>query len=500
MSGPIVVTSDGSVEGSDRDGYQEYLGIPFAAPPVGPNRFRAPQPVTPWTNVKSAQQFGPRAPQLPGAMEISINGGPPPPTSEAECLTLNVWTPSADHERRPVMVWIHGGGFVTGAGSSPWYRGERFAVDHEVVLVSLNYRLGVLGFSYLAALGGAELAGSGSVGVQDAAAGLRWVRDNIANFGGDPANVTIFGESAGAMSVGTLLALTEAQGLFHRAILQSGAANSVHVPEKAQQFTNELLEILELPHATLAQLQELPVDTLLEAHGKLAARHAGDGLISMPVVDGTVLDIQPLDAVRAGSVRQVDLMIGTNRDEWRLFVLPNKKLMATNDEQLRASVERLFSDGPDDVIAQYRERLGDALPAMVLAAITTDHVFRIPALELAESQRAAGGAAYVYLFDWETPQAGGMLGSCHALELPFVFNTMDQPGVRQFVGDGPPRDLATAMNATWAAFARYGDPSKGTLGSWPLYDSTSRPTMVINVASQVMNDPLAEERSLWTRP
>jgi para-nitrobenzyl esterase len=497
MSDTVVNTTAGPIEGQQVGSHQEYLGIPFAAPPTGANRFRAPQPVTPWTTVRPAMSFGPRAPQIAGAMEISINGGTPPPVSEEECLTLNVWTPAADHERRPVMVWIHGGAFVSGAGSSPWYHGEHFADDHDIVLVSLNYRLGVLGFTYVADLGGPEFAGSGSVGIQDAAFGLQWVHDNIAAFGGDPQNVTIFGESAGAMSVGTLLALPAARGLFARAILQSGAASSVQDTTEARAHTEELLSILEMPAATVEDLQGVPIDTLLAAHTTLGKRHPADGLLSAPVVDGTVLDVVPIDAVSSGAARDVELLIGTNRDEWLLFAISNPKAMAMDEAAVRAQIAKYLPDRADEAMALYRERLADADPYVVLAAAMTDRIFRAPAVRLADAQRSAGGVAYVYLFEWATPQAGGRLGSCHALELPFVFNTLDKPGARQFVGPEAPAELAVTLNATWAAFARYGDPSKGSLGDWPLYNTTDRPTMVIDDVSRVENDPFELERRLW---
>ncbi len=499
MTGPIVTTTCGPIEGVDLGGCERYAGIAFAAAPVGALRFRPPAPVTAWTAVADATTFGPRAPQLPGAMEVAINGGEPPPTSEADCLTLNVWTPAADTVHRPVMVWIHGGGFVNGAGSSPWYDGERFCVDHDVVLVSVNYRLGVLGFTSLGAVGGDEFASSGNVGVLDVVAGLRWVATNIARFGGDPDNVTIFGESAGAMSVGTLLALPSAEGLFHRAILQSGAASHVHSREVAEGYTTKLCEALGMPNATVAQLQALPVDDLLRAHAEISVPGGGGGLVSSPVVDGVVLPRRPLEAVASGAARDVTLLIGTNRDEWRLFAVANRAFMETDDDRLLSGVERVLGDRAPQAIATYRERLADAPPAAILAAAMTDSVFRVPALSLADAQVAAGGDAYVYLFTWESPAGRGFLGSCHALELPFVFHTLTKPGASQFTGVDAPTGLADDLNATWAAFARHGDPARGSVGAWPLYDSHRRPTMILDVDCRLEDDPLGNERRLWMR-
>jgi para-nitrobenzyl esterase len=497
MAQNSVKTDAGTVIGTEFEGYVRFSGIPFAAAPAGARRFRAPEPVTPWSEPLVADRFGPRAPQLASPMEIAVNGGPPPPTSEEGCLTLNVWTPAADGARRAVMVWIHGGAFLYGAGSSPWYDGSRFAVDHDVVLVSINYRLGVLGFTYLGDLDGAD-GGSGSLGVQDAAFALGWVARNISAFGGDPDNVTIFGESAGAMSVGTLLALPAARGLFRRAILQSGAASAVADLERARATTAELLEILALPRASVAQLQSLPVDQLLEAHGTLAARHAGDGLVAVPVADGTVLPRRPLEAVADGAAREIDLLIGTNLDEWQLFALNDRSFKATDESSLPAYLSRLGLDDPERAIATYRERLGDAPASAVRSAAVTDQVFRTPARALAEAQVVAGGRVHMYLFTWPSPLAGGFLGACHALELPFVFNTLDQPGAPQFVGPTPPRALASSMNAAWAAFARDGAPQLAEGAAWPRYEMAERSTMILDGVTRVESDPLAAERRLWS--
>lgn len=497
MSGARVETVQGTIEGTNQAGYERFLGIPYAQSPVGRLRFRAPAPPLPHRETFMADTHGPHAPQPFSTMEHFLSEGAPIVTSEAECLRLNVWTPQCDHAQRPVMVWIHGGAFVAGSSTTPWYDGERFAVDHDLVMVSLNYRLGVLGFTYLGDVLGPDLTGSGSLGIQDAVAALRWVKENIAHFGGDPNNVTIFGESAGAMSVGTLLTLPEARGLFHKAILQSGAANSVMSTETATRHTNELLSILGLDHVTLDALQALPIEALVEAHQSLAAAHAREGLISAPVVDGTVLDCPPLEAVEHGAASDIPLLIGTNQDEWRLFALFDPVVMATDEHGLVSTLETLLSDGAATAWETYRQRLGGVSPAVLLASAMSDFVFRMPAIRLAEAQRRAGGSAWMYLFTWAVPEAKNGLGSCHALELPFVFNTLDKPAAELFVGQNPPLDLARDVNATWAAFARYGDPGRGAFGEWPSYDPIDRKTMIIDVQSRVQSDPLGDERALW---
>jgi para-nitrobenzyl esterase len=379
-----------------------------------------------------------------------------------------------------------------GSASTPWYDGESFAVDHDVVMVSMNYRLGVLGFTHLE---GGEYPGSGGLGILDQVAALRWVRDNIAAFGGDPGNVTIFGESAGAMSVGTLLAVPSAAGLFHKAILQSGAPSHVFSASRAAELTAELLRIAGVDSAQ--GLADLPLGQLLEAHQTLEANHIRDGLVSRPVVDGTVLVQPPLDAVAAGVAAGIPLLIGTNLDEWRLFSIADPSMASIDEAGLVERASELVAD-PAEFLGWYRRRLAEAKPAEVWNAVMTDNIFRVPAIRLAEAQEAGGGRSWMYLFTWASPQFGGALGSCHALELPFVFNTLDAQGSEFFVGDDPPRALARDMNATWAAFARHGDPTRSSLGDWPGYQSSSRQTMMIDVDYRLESDPLSAERQAWS--
>ena len=495
MSRPVVEITSGRLEGNAEEGYQSFLGIPFAAPPVGRLRFRAPEPVDPWTGLRPAHEFGPVAPQLAGALE-SVLGARPMVSDEAGCLTLNVWTPHADGGKRPVMVWIHGGAFVTGSGSTPWYDGARFATQHDVVVVTVNYRLGVLGFTFLGELVGPEYQGSGSVGVQDQAAALRWVRDNIAVFGGDPGNVTIFGESAGGMSVGTLLALPEAAGLFHKAVPQSGATSNSLEAEVATEYASALLDALGIERAQAARLSDVPLEALMEAQGKLAVTYAQRGMTFQPVVDGQVLDRRPLDAVAAGAAAGVPILVGTNRDEWNLFAAMDPRHSSMDETGLLKAVGALFRDAAPEVVSAYRAARPSASPGDILSAITTDSVFRIPAIRLAEAQQKAGGAVWMYLFDWATPAMGGRFGSCHALEIPFVFDNLHQPGASLFVGDVPPVELARTMNATWAHFARTGSP-EGPVAPWPAYEPGPRSTLVLGETIAVVEDPQGEERALW---
>jgi para-nitrobenzyl esterase len=493
MRSPRVVTTSGVVEGSHHDGYRKFLGIPYAAPPVGALRFVAPRPPTAWSGVREATSFSPHAPQPRNPFYFV--DGQPIPTSEAECLTLNVWTPAPDAAKRPVMVWIHGGAFVSGGSSFPMTDGSRFATDHDIVLVSINYRLGILGFTYLGDIGGDEFRGSGSLGVQDAAAALEWVAQNIETFGGDPGNVTIFGESAGASLVAALLALPAARDRFHKALMQSGSSASIG-PDEAARNTAVLLDLLGSPHADVGRLQQMPVQALLDAFDEWSG--GANYRIARPVVDGEILPLDPLNAVAAGAARDVAILAGTNRDEWRLWTVGlDADFVSEDGSVLRAALGALPLKDLDRAIATYQRRLGDTRAVDVFAAAMTDSFFRIPTIRLADAQHESGGRSWQYLFTWPSPRREGELGSCHVLEIPFVFNSFEQHGAAFLTGRTPPLGLARDVNATWAAFARHGDPELGTLGDWPRYEPAQRRTKIIDVEVSVENDPLRDERLLW---
>jgi para-nitrobenzyl esterase len=484
----IVDTRQGTLEGSELEGVLVFKGIPYAAPPVRERRFAPPAAAEPWDGVRAATSFGANSPQ--GALNLEkFLGGAERPESE-DCLYLNVWTPAADDARRPVMVWIHGGAFTSGSGGVPWYHGTRFA-QRGTVVVTINYRLGPFGFTHLGDLGGEAFAGSGNAGILDQVAALEWVRDNIAAFGGDPGNVTVFGESAGAMSIGTLLGLPAARGLFRRAILQSGASSTVRDAASASEIAERLLS-----HAGVGidDVRDVPTETLTAAATALSTAAAPGGLLPFePVVDGVTLPRPPLDAVRDGSVRDVALVIGTNLDEWHLFSAFDPRMQDLDDGALVARMVDVFGDADraHHALDVYRRRLGAAPSTAVLSAVMSDSIFRIPAIRLAEAQLAAGGDAWMYLFTWATPAFGGALGSCHALEIPFVFDGLARGGVEILVGGTAPQSLADEMHGRWTSFARNGDPG------WPVYDTDRRPTMRFDVDSSVVDDPYADERAVW---
>jgi len=497
MANTIAETKQGTVQGREKDGVVLFAGIPYAAPPTGPRRFRAPQPHDGWTGMRDARRFGPAAPQ-PREEGLTANRDV---HWDEDCLTLNVCTPALDDACRPVFVWIHGGGFRTGQGAIPWYNGASFAQLGDIVTVSLNYRLGALGFAHLEEIGGADYAGSGLNGIRDQIAALEWVRDNIAAFGGDPQRVTVAGESAGGMSVGTLLGCPSAAGLFRGAIPQSGAAHNTLSRHEGAELARRFAEAVGA--GSINGLIAAPVERILGAQVELERQSGrGDfrawnatGLAGMPfqpVVDGHVLPQPPIDAVRAGLSSDVRILVGTNRDEMTLFGLGG-----VDENRLRRIAARIFPDA-DAALAVYRTEWPAASPDELLVAIMTDRIFRIPAVRLAEAQAESGGTAYQYLFTWESRAFGGRLKSTHALEIPFVFNNLHRAGVDVFLGLCPtPQALADAMHAAWIAFIRRGDPSCDAVGEWPAYRPERRAVMELGDRIGVRIDPYGATRQLW---
>ncbi len=496
-----VATTRGPVHGDHTRGAYRFLGIPYAAPPVGPLRFAPPQPPARWDDVRDATGTFAQAPQPPDMMTQLL--GPDavvPPQSEADCLTLHVWTPAPDDARRPVMVWLHGGAFVNGSGTIPWYDGARLA-GRDVVVVTVNYRLGALGFLHLADLAGDGFAGSGNAGILDQAAALGWVRDNIATFGGDPDNVTIFGESAGGMSVGTHLALPASKGLFHRAIAESGAASNASDPTRATDVAARLFAALELPVGDVRALRAVPTADLVAAQAKVSAEVGDvDGLPFQPVVDGTALPTAPLDAIGRGSAAGVDLLTGTNLDEMRLFFLTVPALKPGDDATLLRRAHRFAPEDPEGLVAAYRAAEPDATPDALAERISTDLVFRIPALRMAEAH-AGHGSRHVYEFHHTSTAFGGMFGSTHALEIPFVFDNLDAPGAAALTGDitEPMRALATNMADAWTSFARTGIPTAAGLPDWPEWDDPDHTTMILDTEPHTTDDPTRALRPVWAR-
>jgi para-nitrobenzyl esterase len=497
VNGAIADTRYGKVEGATKGDVLVFRGIPYARPPAGDLRYRAPQPPVPWADVRNATRYGPMAHQNPSPLEQALAGGRL--DTADECLTANVWTPGLDGSR-PVMVWIHGGAFVGGSGSTPWYRAASLAHKADVVVVTFNYRLGSLGFLHLEDVAGPDFAGTGNLGILDQVAALQWVRDNVEGFGGDPANITVFGESAGGMSIGTLLGLPAGRDLFGRAILQSGAAHHVLDREEANRITHHFLEEMGMEPARAAELRQAPVERMLAAQLKVSER-TRSVLAFCPVVDGHVLPEPPIDAIARGDAAAIPVVAGTTLDEMRLFSVMDPRLQNLSGERLETLVGR--STGSPDrargLIAAYAGNRPGASPSDLWNAIETDRVFRVPAVRVAERQAAHQPSTFMYLFTWPSSAFDGRLGACHALDIPFVFDALKAPGVDMFLGevDDAALELSVAMQEAWTSFARTGKPVSSHLPDWPAYDPDRRATMLLGEGSAVDDDPYGDERRLW---
>ncbi len=501
----IVETRSGRIEGTQDADVHVFRGVPYARPPVGSLRFAAPVREEPWPGVHRATEFGSSAPQNPMALPLpGMDVGP----MDEDCLTLNVYTPGTDGGCRPVLVWIHGGGFVIGSGSQPIYDGVPLAGRGDVVVVTLNYRLGPLGFLYLADLCPDLVGAVGNAGIRDQVAALEWVQENIAAFGGDPANVTIFGESAGGMSVGTLLGTPSAAGLFQRAIPQSGAAHNVHTRETATEVARHFLEAVGIaPEQAAEQLRRIPPDKLLDTQQQMVLKLGTTlGLLPFqPLVDDDFLPEPPLAAIEAGHAAGIDLLTGTTRDEWKLFGFLEQGLATLDEAGLRERVAAQLGDeaAAGRVVDAYRTaRAGSGAdtPKDLFFAIETDRVFRLPAIRLAEAQQRHRDAVYMYTFNWESPMMGGALGACHAIELPFVFGQVGREGSELFVGTGPDAErLSGQVMDAWIAFARTGDPSHPGLpgGRWPAYEPSRRATLQLGRETIGEDAPQDREREAW---
>ena len=503
-TGALVKVSAGMLRGLDVAGVNVFRAVPYASAPVGALRFRPPVECEPWDGIREATSLGAIAPQFPTPLE-TMQGRMDLPQSE-DCLTLNIWAPPASESAgHPVMVWIHGGAYVNGTGASDWFDGTSFATNHGVVLVTINYRLNVFGYLHLAGIADGE-EGAGNCGLLDQIAALRWVGDNIAAFGGDPGNVTVFGESAGAMSVGVILGTPAAEGLFQRAILQSGAAVNVTSSKNATAVAKDLMVELGLSvdNDGIAELRQLPTDRILAAYGAVAQRQFEGanpedlGFLFAPVVDGVVLPQEPMAAIREGASADVAVMLGTDLDEMEVMQLQDESFYGFGDDEVIRRFTTIFGARTDEALDLYR-RLPGATTRNLWTAVDTDRIFLAPAVALAEARWTGGGPTWMYLFTWATPAFGGRLGALHTLEIPFVFNTLDRRPSPELTG-GPPdgaRVLAKRIHRTWAEFARNGDPNNDGIPPWPMYESQRRATMILDSDCVVEDDAQRDRRLLW---
>ena len=478
----IAHSALGPLAGTARDGVEVYLGIPYATA----DRFAPPMAADGWDDVRDATAFGPIAPQKPGAHFQS-----PTLMIDEQCLSANVWTPGTTGAR-PVMVWIHGGSFRNGSGASPLYDGAALAARGDIVVITINYRLGALGFlahPSLSTNGGPQA----NWGMLDLVEALRWVQRNARAFGGDPGDVTLAGESAGASAVSLLCTMPAAAGLFHKAIAQSGSPLTTSL-SRAIDLTERLMAVTGA--TDVAALGDLPLERLLA--GQYELETAAHDLGFIPAVDHTVIPSLPTPALANGAGAGIPTIIGSNVDEFKLWAGEDPHSRDLEDAQLRTRLEPNFPaseiDALIDTVRSTRTRRGEPSGANeVYYAIESERLFRVPALHIADHQ-SAHAPTFVYLFGWGSPIMDGWLGSCHGLEIAFMFGNQGRGDIGAFTGSGPAADaLADEMMAAWIAFIRTGNPSTAAL-AWPTHDPATRPTMVFDRTSRLELAPRDEER------
>ncbi len=488
--GPVVATTSGRLRGIQRNASCAFLGIPYGAPPTGEWRFRPPQPAAAWTGIRDALAFGPMAIQsAPGVFPSEAQG--------EDCLVLNVYTPVSDSVKRPVMVYLHGGGYGSGSGGAQ-YDGQRLAEVHDVVLVTINHRLNVLGFLDLSDVDERYLL-SGNSGLLDVVLALQWVSQNIAAFGGDAGCVTIFGQSGGGGKVSNVLAMPGAAGLFHRAIPMSGAVTRALTPDQAFENRTALCRRLGIGPRDVEALVEVPPGKLVEAMTGIGATGTPWSTRTNfgPVVDGHSIVQQPCEPAAPPCSARVPVLLGSTHDETRLFYVNEPGFSKIDDSEMRARlVPAMKCDAAmvDAVVAAYRKERPGLSPADLFLLITTQYMFSCPSALVAERMAARTTApAWLYRFDWVSPgPIGQRIRAAHAVDVPLVF---DLVGPHPLIDESPARSrMATLMSNTWTRFARTGDPNGVGLPRWPRYDSTVRSTLVFDNEPKVLDDPAPELR------
>jgi para-nitrobenzyl esterase len=509
----VVETGAGKVRGFSRNGIQTFKGIPYAASTEGSARFLAPSKPKPWTGIRSTMYYGPTCPQAPrtgwmndeNAFLFQWDDGQP----GEDCLRVNVWTPGVnDGKKRPVMVWLHGGGWAAGSGQEqPAYNGENLSKRGDVVVVSLNHRLNMLGYMNLAAYG-EKYASSMNAGVLDLVAALEWVRDNIANFGGDPGNVLIFGQSGGGGKVSTLCSMPMAKGLFHRAVVQSGSTLRLGDPELAAKIAAATISELGITKATIDKIQTTPYTALLDAQaaalkklqptppaggiGMPMVRGAAPRMGFGPVVDGKIVTRHPFDPDAPAESASVPMLIGTVLNESSPSMV-NPALESMTEDDMRKRAAERYKDKAGMVVDAYRKAYPDVKPVELLSRMMSVRTNAVTQAELKAAQKSA--PAYMYLFAWQTPVLDGRPRAFHCSEIPFVFANSD---VSSFAtgGTAEARQLAGKVSDAWISFAKKGDPNHSGLPHWPAYSADAGPVMVFDKTCEVKNDPDRELRKV----
>jgi para-nitrobenzyl esterase len=493
----VVETSSGKVRGAVHDGIRVFKGIPYGASPVGKNRFMPPKKPMPWSGVRPATTFGHDAPQVPlGSYYdyVRIIDWVTFPGGQAEdCLVLNVWTPAVKgNARRPVLVSLHGGGYVTGTGANILYNGHALATFGDVVVVTFNHRLGCLGYLSMADIGAPpEFEQAGVAGMMDCVLALEWVRDNIASFGGDPGNVMIFGQSGGGSKVSHLLAMPSARGLFHKAGIQSGADLTALTHAEATPYAERMLAQIGLTKKRVIELQQVPVEMIISAQATLAAQNPPVGFA--PVLNGSVLPRHPFDPDAPAISADVPVIVSTTLDDASYRGTD----FDLDEAGLKNEVMKIAPGRADAIIAAYRRAFPSASPFLLFGKMRTDRGARRNAYTLADRKAALRRApAYMYILEFPSPAYGGRFGSVHVTDVPLVFHNIEG---HPLTGSGPDsRRMADQMAAGWVAFAKTGNPNHAGIPDWPAYTPDKRQTMIFNQTSRVENDPWSELRAVWS--
>jgi len=508
----VVKTTNGPIQGLVIDGVHSFKGMRYGAAPIGSLRWMPPQKPAPWTAVQDCSDFGAPAMQMATGITVSslsdfsmqmhrvFTTPSELKVHNEDCLFLNVWTPGLDNKRRPVMVWIHGGGFAYGSGGQPIYQADDLARSHDVVAISVNHRLNLFGYMHLGDQMGSNYASSGTVGMQDLVAALEWVRDNIAEFGGDPGNVTIMGQSGGGAKVSILLSMESAKGLFHKASIQSGAGLRVGRKEGAGRIAKALLDELKIAPGDIKALQAVPAQVLIDTANALAARvprGVGPGSGGLggfgPILDGVAITRDPFDPDGPAISADVPILVGSVKDEWTIFTASEPWFGTMTEADLQERLKPMGTRG-QNLLAAFRKIHPDYSPTYLYISVISAPAFG-SSITLAERKAAQRGApVYMWYLTWETPVNGGALKTPHTMEIPFMLHNYNR--VRAFVGpgDGPDR-MARQFSDAWVAFARTGKPD-AAIPHWPAYDATTRATMIFNLKSQVVNDPNSEVRKV----
>ena len=489
----IITTRQGLLKGTTENDVRVWRGVRYAQAPVNELRYKLPQPVQNREGIVNATEFGNIAPQPNNDM-----GGDG--MQSEDCLFLNIWSPKNSDTKKPVMFWIHGGGFVMGSGSSDLYNGTKLSKNGDVLVVTINYRLGPLGFLFLDEFNNDSLHFESNLGLHDQVAALRWVKENISSFGGDPDNITIFGESAGANSVLSLLTSPFAKGLFNKAIVQSAAGISVIPREKAAQQTREYLQLLNITPSEISKLKTLHIDTLLEAaarYFKQKVREKDDVLFFVPVAGTEFLPLTPKEAIAQGAAKDIPMLIGTNRDEANLFAKIKPAVITPEEETVH---NYLKSNG----LATHEKHLISLYPKFPsrtsILSMITDAIFQVPSVYIADAQ-SNFASAYSYRFDWTSfPIRLIGLGACHGMELPFVFNTFNSGAGKRIIKAANNRKvfkLSREIQNAWSNFAHTGNPNNKGNNKWLPYNTESRATMIFDNTLQVVFDPISNLRKGW---